>query len=195
MRLSHDEVKEVLADYLKGALPEAARKEVEAHLKECDGCTNELSFLREIVKIDVPDPGDLFWQSLPGVVRMAVKKKEAHRFSLKSILFRPLPVAAAIAVLVLLVIIFANNKEVSVPDPLFRDPFEAAILEYDDIDDINDISGKELSLMTAQLADNELSLLPLNSIEYSYNGEFDSLSSTEMNRVHDALDAETQKGG
>lgn len=192
MRLSHDEVKEVLADYLKGALPEATREEVEAHLKDCDGCVNELSFLREIVKINVPDPGDLFWQSLPGVVRMSVKKKDAHRFPLKSILFRPLPVAAGIAVLVLLVIIFAYKKEVSVPDPSFRDPLEVTVLGYDDI---SDISEKEISRMTAQLADNELSLLPLNSIEYPYQGEFDSLSSIEMKRVYDALNAEPQKEG
>ena len=42
-----DEV-ELMTDYLEGALPEAERRRLEAHLETCPGCTEYLAQMRAV---------------------------------------------------------------------------------------------------------------------------------------------------
>ncbi len=49
---------ELVTDYIEGTLPDDERARFEAHLAECDGCTNYLDDMRRIVDTlrDTPEP-------------------------------------------------------------------------------------------------------------------------------------------
>ncbi len=188
MKSDHDGIKEMLPEYLKGSLPEKTRNNVEAHLKDCRDCRDELSFISGLVNVDVPDPGNLFWKTLPHRVRRAVEKQRTNRFSLRALIFRPLPVAATIAVLFLLIFTYAK-KEAPELNPLFKDPLTASVLDY------SDITEKDIPLITEQLTGDELYPGPESSTEYSYHREFASLSSGEMDSLYEVLIKEQQAGG
>jgi anti-sigma factor RsiW len=49
--LTCHEVVELITDYLEGALPADARRRVESHLAECDGCSNYLEQMRETIRL------------------------------------------------------------------------------------------------------------------------------------------------
>ena len=42
---------ELVTDYLEGALPEAYRRRLEAHLAVCDGCTRYLEQIRTTIRL------------------------------------------------------------------------------------------------------------------------------------------------
>lgn len=194
MRSGHDEIREILPDYLKGALPEKKREEVEIHLKGCKDCRVELSFLNELIKIEVPDPGDIFWKALPQRVKGAIVEdpthrgeEEARRFSLRFFLLRPFPIATTIVVAFFLIFTYIKKKEVSEPDPAFIAPLTASVLDY------SDITEKDIHLITEQPVAYEL--YTEDFIEHSYHREFASLSSREMEGLYEALEKEYKKGG
>ncbi|MDH5201663.1 MAG: zf-HC2 domain-containing protein [Nitrospirota bacterium] len=194
MKLDHDRIKEMLPDYLKGSIPKEMRSEFETHLKDCENCRGELSFITEMMKVEVPEPGDLFWQMLPRRVKGIVEEEKAKRFSLTSIFFRPLPIAATISVLLLLVITYTTTmqkkeiKEISEVEP-FSSPFSVAVVDY------SDISEKDIPIIEERLDVNGEYLQTGNLLEFSYYREFASLSSKEMESLYEVLNKEQRNGG
>lgn len=189
MSFSHDEIREMFTEYLGGSLSEEVRNAVEVHLKDCSACRAELSMMSELVSINVPDPGDLYWATLPQKVKALVKEKKPRRFSMKSLLFKFVPVAAAIAVL--LVVLFKDTEQNGIYELAIdsNDPFTAAYLEY------NGLTEEDIYPLTEKTAGDELYVEPDDIMEYSYHGEFASLSSEEMNSLYEALKTEETKGG
>ena len=49
--LTCKEIVEIVTDYLEGALPRERRKAFEAHLAECDGCTQYVEQMRETIRL------------------------------------------------------------------------------------------------------------------------------------------------
>lgn len=191
MKSDHDRKKEMLPDYLKGSLPEEMRSEIDHHLKDCEDCRDELSFITELVKVEVSDPGDLFWQTLPQRVKGTVEEEKAKRFSLRSIFFRPFPIAATVAVLLVLFLTYTNTtkkKELPAYEPFFS-PLTVTVVDY------SALTEKDIPLITEKLAVNELSLQTENFLEYSYVKEFASLNSKEMESLYEALKKESGTGG
>ncbi len=189
MKSGHEEIKEMLSDYLKGSLADKARNYVEAHLKDCQECRDELAFISWLVSVDVPDPGDLFWQTLPQMVRGAIEKERVDRFSPRRLLLRPLPVAAAIAALLLLVFTYTKREEPPELDPFFNDPFTVAVLDY------NGINEGDIPLITGSSVSDELYLISENFTGHSYYREFSSLGSKELEGLYEALKKEQLTGG
>lgn len=190
MRSGHEKIIELLPEYLKGALPREMGDEVQAHLEGCEECRNELSFLRELVDSEVPDPGDLFWQSLPRRVRLTVEEKKRER-STVGFLVRRLPVGAAIAIALLLTLISLNpfkHKEL-VQDPFFRDPLTAAVSDY------SDASENDIPFIAEEITGDESYLPREHYMEFSYQREFASLSGREMESLYEVLKEEHQSGG
>jgi len=192
MRSGHEEITELLPEHLKGSLPRELGNEVQAHLEGCEECRNEVSFLREIVESEVPDPGDLFWQSLPRRVRLTIeeKKKQRKRFLL-GFLGRRLPVAAAIALALLLTLtyIYPFKDKASVQDPFFKDPLTASVSDY------SDATEKDIPLIAEEITIDESYLPRENYLELSYHKEFASLSAGEMESLYEVLKEEHQSGG
>jgi len=49
--LTCKEIVEIVTDYLEGTLPRAQRRAFDAHLAECDGCTQYLEQMRETIRL------------------------------------------------------------------------------------------------------------------------------------------------
>lgn len=190
MRSGHEEIREMLPEYLKGSLPGELGNEVQAHLEACEECRNEASFLREIVDSEVPDPGSLFWQSLPRRVRLTIEEKKKERFPL-GFLVRRLPVAGAIAVALLLALIsmYPSKDRALVQDPFFKDPLTASVSDY------SDASEKDIPLIADEITVDESYLPRENYMDLSYHKEFASLSSGELESLYEVLKGEQQSGG
>ena len=191
MKLDHERIKEALPDYLKGSLPNEMRSEIENHLNDCEDCREELAFVTDLIKIEVPDPGDLFWQTLPQRVKGTVEEKKAKRFPLTSLFFRPFPIAVTVAVLLVLFLTYTTTtKKQEIADlELYSSPFTVAVVDY------SGISEKNIPIIEERLDVNGEYLPNGNSLEDSYYREFASLNSKEMESLYEALKKEQRTGG
>ncbi len=189
MKLGHEKIKEMLPEYLKGSLSREMRNDVEAHLKECQGCKEELAFITEISDIAVPDPGDLFYKTLPQKIKAEAKERQERSFSWR-LLFRPIPIATAIAALLVVVFTFTMLKRKAQEfDPFFKDPLEVAVLDY------GDLTERDIPLITERINGDEPYILSEDFMEHSYRREFASLSSRDLGRLFEVLNKEQEKGG
>lgn len=189
MSFSHDEIREMFPEYLGGSLSGEVRNAVEVHLRECPACRSELSMMSELMSIDAPDPGNLFWETLPQKVKGLTKEKNAHRFSVKPFLFKFVPVAAAIAVLLVVLLNDTEQNGFYEVDVNSSDPFMATYQEY------NGLTEEDIYPLTEKTAGDELYIEPDDFMEYSYHGEFAALSSEEMDSLYEALKTEQTRGG
>jgi len=189
MKPVHEEIKGLLPEYLRGSLSEEVMADVESHLKVCGECRSELSLVSELLKVGVPDAGELFWKTLPLKVREHDEEKKPARNFLSSILLRPLPIASIVIVLVLLLLTYVKREAPSEYDPFFKNPFKATVLDY------SSISEKDIPAITENLMDEELYQASDSLMEYSYYREFVSLNSEELDSLNEALKKEQNKGG
>ena len=91
MASGHDEIKEELPEYIKeGLLPD----EVKEHLEACSECREDGHLLEGINKCHVPEPGGMFFETLPQKVRGSVHIKK------RNIFFKFPPVFALIVLVV-----------------------------------------------------------------------------------------------
>ncbi len=188
MKSDHEEIRELLPECLKDTLAGDVKDRVESHLKDCTDCRDEMAFLAGITRVEAPDPGDLFWNTLPRKVKHAIEEKKPG-FSLKY-LFGGLPVAAVAALLLLVLISSpARKKNVPAQDIIFGDPLSASVSDY------HDITEKDIPEITAQLTDDELYLPHENFTGHSYYREVASLSATEMDSLYKALERKQPAGG
>lgn len=87
----HEKIKELLPDYLKGILQDEIRSDIERHIAGCPDCTHELAVISELVEIEAPDPGPLFWDTLPQKIRAHADEAGCSRP--RNWFFRPVPIA------------------------------------------------------------------------------------------------------
>lgn len=189
MKSSHEEIRDLFPEYMGGSLPGRSREAVEAHLAECGECREMVALLSEVLAAEVPDPGELFWQTLPQKVGASVGKARTAPFSLRAFLFRPLPVAATVVALSALIFIAVRSGEMPVYDPLFGDPLATVIV------DEADLAEREVYLVMEQMIGEELAGHPGEVSEYSYHTEFASLSAMEIESLYKALENEKKGGG
>ncbi len=186
MKLNHEKIKEMLPEYLKGSLSEDLKKDVKAHLKKCDECKEDVSCLSELIKIDVPDPGDLFYKTLPQRVKGSLNDESERRFSLRSIFFKPIPVAIAAAFIAIIIFTFTRNGKIKEFDPFFKDPFTASVLDYSNISE-RDIFSKDMAIDERYIHEDFMG--------YSYVREFAYLDSNEIDGLYEAFKKEQKIGG
>lgn len=81
--MSCDQVQKSLIDYIELEFFSDELKQVKTHLKACDQCRgshdNLVSMLGDARKISVQDPGQGYWDSLPGHVLREVRLKQAMK--------------------------------------------------------------------------------------------------------------------
>ncbi len=186
MKSDHEEIKEMLPEYLRGSLSEKLKKDVKAHLKKCQECKEDVSYLSELIKIDVPEPGDLFYKALPQRVKGTLKDEGERRFSLRSIFFRPILAATAAVFIAIIIFTFTRNGKIKEFDPFFKDPFTISILDYSDISE-RDIISKDLTI--------DERYINVDFMGYSYVREFAYLDSNEIDSLYEALKMEQKTGG
>lgn len=93
-------VKKSLADYVVDAVHEDVKKQIDEHLKTCEGCRSELLFLRKTSSVihdfEEAEPPDWLWQKIEG--KLFEEKKSWRQVPF----FRP---AAALAFALLLFVV------------------------------------------------------------------------------------------
>ena len=174
--INHEQIKEQLPEYVKdGLIPD----EVKAHLKTCEECSEELSILQALKETPVPEPGGMFFETLPQKIRASLKPEKK-----KSIFFRLAPAFAIIMLVVAIGYIYSvlpiptTDEEIIFTDPLASQAY-----------DISDLSEDDVPLISGAIEEDEVYL----SDETSYLREFAYLSSEEMENLYEEL--ATENGG
>lgn len=189
MRLKHDEIKEILPDYLKGPLSPEIADYIETHLKECDDCRAELDCIKEVFAEEVPVPVDLTWQTLPQRVRLAAELKKPSGFISRWMQFRHVAIGAVFGVLVLVLFShFFSDKAVEY-DPFFRDPLSYGAWDYGALEE-NDIPA-----IKVDLSEELLYQQAGNFMNYGYQREFAYMDAAELERFQRVLDSQRESGG
>ncbi|MFH1147648.1 MAG: zf-HC2 domain-containing protein [Pseudomonadota bacterium] len=103
----HEEIKDTLPDYLKGALPDEVRVEIEKHVAGCRDCTHELALLSDLLGVEAQDPGTLFWDTLSR--RIGVHAGEAARSRPRNWFLQPLPIALVASFFAVAVLFYSKT--------------------------------------------------------------------------------------
>ncbi|MEE9523528.1 MAG: zf-HC2 domain-containing protein [Thermodesulfovibrionales bacterium] len=189
MKMDHHEIRELLPDYLHGNTSAELTGLIQAHLDECRGCSEELRAISGISQLNVPDPGDLYWKTLPQRVRATVEEETRDRLPFYSAFLRPLTAVVAAVVIITFVYIFTSGKETMFFDPTYDDPFTEVYIDYTEL---NDIAIPSISI---ELADNDLFMNGDMYGEYSFHYELTSLSSDELDILGKQLNEIQKIGG
>ena len=190
MKSTHKEIKDLLPEYLNNSLSNEVRNRIDTHLEECRECRVELSFISELRGAEDPDPGDLFWATLPQRVRSAIKEENSRRFTLRPLFFKGLAASAAVAALLFLVLTYTGTKKnVDITSDLFYDPYSAEVMDY------SDLTAKDIPAISGNTADDDLSVYPQSAAEHSLYSEVASLNSGEIEGLCEALKNEQKAGG
>ncbi len=174
--LDHEEIKQRLPEYVRdGLIPD----EIKAHLKTCKECEEELSILQTLKETPVPEPGGMFFETLPQKVRASLKKEKK-----KSIFFR---LAPAFALIVLVAVAGYIYNIITIPtadeELLFSDHLAFQIY------DLSSLSADDIPSISVVIEKDEIYL----SDETPYLREFAYLSSEEMENLYEEL--ATENGG
>jgi hypothetical protein len=178
MKLDHEEIRERLPDYSRGThLPD----EVASHLKECSECRKEIALLQELSGSEVPEPGGLFFETLPQRVRLSLQVKR------KSFFYRFAPVFAMIFLAVTAgYIYFTVQSPVQIEELYaFSDPFAPQIY------DLSDLSEDDIPLIPDTVDGEEL----YASETTPFFRDLSSLSTEEMEVLYEDLSIEQTNGG
>ncbi len=185
--MDHNEIRELLPDYLNGKISAELTALIQTHLYECRECTDEFEAISGISQLNVPDPGDLYWKTLPQKVRATVEEK-GDRLPFYSAFLKPLTAVVVTVVMITFVYIFTSGNETMFFDPAYNDPFTE---EYIDYTELNESAIPSISI---ELADNDLFMNGDMYGEYTYHYELTSLSSDELDILRKQL-TEIQKIG
>ncbi|MEK6527325.1 MAG: hypothetical protein AABZ36_00360 [Nitrospirota bacterium] len=174
--LGHDDIKEKLPEYIRdGFMPE----EVKAHLESCKECSEELSILQSLKEISVPDPGAMFFETLPQKIRMSLKpEKKKSIFARLVPAFAVIMLVAAISYIYRVMPIPTADEEIMFTDSLAYREYDISDLSEDDVPFISGVADEDRIYM---------------SDEASYLREFAYLSSEEMESFYEGL--RTENGG
>ena len=190
MKCTHEEIKEIMPEYINGLTSGEAISELKEHLKECVDCGRELSLIRELLEYESPDPGENYWKTLPAKVSSLVTSKEKKMFSLKPF-FRPVPAFISIAMLALAVVSYVYIIGVTdiEPDPFFEEPLASSLLDINGIaeDDIPAALGewRDVSVIEGEIEE-DFGL-------YSYHMEIAYLNSYENESLFKELNNKGKK--
>lgn len=188
MTLSHDEIRGLLPEYAATLLTDDQKQCIEAHLGQCTECAEILVLLKDLKDCDLPDPGDLFWKTLPQKIRALIRDEHTRRSVGRFSLLRLLPLAPALTLVIMAFFIFPlQDQQAPQRDPLFRDPLEYSLLE------LGDITEKQISNPKGALTAEEVALW--DAVTPSYHSEFVALSSDELSALYRTLWSKDHKGG
>lgn len=191
MKSRHEELAHLLPDYLRGDLAPAQAGEVENHLGDCAECREECMFLSSLVRDDAPDPGDLFWKTLPQKVKAEAAAGRRKASPWRRLLFRPIPaLAVSIVLLVAVYFVLAPREEyVAEIDPHFRPPLAAEVT----IDE--QLTDRDAVLIASSIAGEELALVQELRVDPSYQEDLATLGPEELAALQIILAQRITTGG
>jgi hypothetical protein len=173
MKYSHKTIKEKLPEYIR---EESVPEEVHAHLKECSECRQDAEILRGLLDLPVPEPGGMFFETLPQKTRALLKDDR------KSPLFRLVPAFVLFALIVITGFVYyaINKPEVAEELYAFNDPLATRVFDLGDLNE-NDIPS------AIEITNVEELYMPE---ETSFLREFAYLNAEEMEALYEALNTQ-----
>jgi hypothetical protein len=177
MKFNHEEIRERLPEYIKsGQVPDWVKN----HIMECSECRMDFSMLLELHKVPVPDPGEMFFETLPQRVVASLDKR-------KNFFLRFVPALSIITLFIIAGSIYyllrtsSENGTLLFTDPLSYQIHDLNILSEDDIP----------SITLGEIKENEIYL----SGETRLFEELVYLSAEELEELIKALETKKEKGG
>jgi hypothetical protein len=170
MKYDHETIKEKLPEYIReGSVPE----EVHTHLKECSECHQDAEILRGLLDLTVPEPGGMFFETLPQKTRSLLKDDR------KSPFFRLVHAFVLLALIVITAFVYytINKPEVAEELYAFNDPLATLVFDLSDLNE-NDIPS------AIEISDAEELYM---SEETSFFREFAYLDAEEMEALYETL--------
>lgn len=177
MNLDHEGVREKLPEYIRGThMPD----HVKVHMQTCSECREESALLEALRDVSVPEPGGLFFETLPQKVRVSLKDKKKSLSLRFAYVFALLTLVATAGYLYYTIDPSGTVEEVSIfSDPFSPQTYDLSGLTVDDIPSITEAFEEELYL----------------SDEIPFLREFASLSSEEIEALYMALETQHNNGG
>ncbi|QWR76275.1 zf-HC2 domain-containing protein [Candidatus Magnetomonas plexicatena] len=107
MKIKHDDIQDMLHNYLKGTLSKETTLIIREHISVCSDCAKELIVIESLLRNEVPDPGGMFFNNLARTV--ITQAKEPQTFNFWNFLrLNPIAVAAVCLVIVLVAYNYAG---------------------------------------------------------------------------------------
>lgn len=190
MLLDHEQVRTLLPDYLNGSLEHRVEVSMAAHLASCEECSAELALLEELSAVDVPDPGDLFWATLPKRIVAQVERPVPWWKNILAAIIRPVPLAAVAAVLLAVLLVPFATHYVGLPDQK-----EGGISSLEQID----LPKQQVQEIARNVATSDQEVSALFDTDESGSSEFQqtiaSLSADELDELVQELQKSGNSGG
>jgi len=187
--MHHDELKDLIPEYIQGALSDVQRKEMEDHLINCSECSEEVSLIRSMVDDSVPDPGDIFWDALPRrSVRHAVSEDRRIPFY-RSLLSWKFAFTAMVIVLSASLYILTVREPVIDKTAFVRDPLEFSYMDY------QDLTVDMMPVITEDIEESDVFPTDDHILAYSYQDELIMMSDDELEALGDLINSYKTNGG
>lgn len=199
-----EKIKEALPGYLDGSVDQKMRLAIDNHLGSCQDCRNELSLLRLMSEETVPDPGEAFWNALPGRVYRAVEQEKKKRFDLSWITeriamprwtFAAVTAGFVLVVSLLTVQSFWKPRTESVPSEYLisagalADPINIGEIDAEQADMVNSWAGEELASIAQSVAP-----IVADNADTDISDEIADLNIKEAEQFSDMLKEWKQEG-
>lgn len=185
MLLDHEQVGTLLPDYLNGSLDKDMLKGVTEHLASCKDCSAELALLSEMTELDAPDPGELFWQTLPKRIAAQTERPLPWWKKLFEIMMRPVPIAVMTTLLLAVMLVPFATQYVGMPEQKeIVSPAEQV-----------DIPKQQLQEIAGSAAANEQEVLALFENDDNGSSEYQQAIAALSAEELDELVQELQKSG
>jgi hypothetical protein len=192
MKQNHRNIKERLPDYVSDTLSGHEKGEFERHIAECADCQTEMELIRGLIKIEAPDPGEMFWKTLPKKATALVKEDVKSTFTMKNP-FKPLALTALVCLIAIaaITIIYSPELDERYYDPLFRDPLSSFTHDY------SFIAGEDLTEISEGISAgiNDMDIFTETYFGNSYHEELASLSAEEAINLYEELASQEKNGG
>ena len=200
-------IKELIPAYREHWLDKHEQERVRKHLESCGDCRADLALLHMMHEELVPDPGERFWDEMPGRVFRAVQAKKARKWSfelswLTDRLILPLWAIAASTVGLALVIswfaiqtpqrgpaVTVSQSYETTPEIMVSDAVPLSDLDHDQLDTIAAWAGNELVSIAREAAP-----VMTNTADTDLYEEITELNTKEAERFSSMLDQWEQEG-
>ncbi len=209
MRCKDKGIQGLLPSYQERKLDCQEVLRVEQHLNSCEDCQMELSLLRMMAEDAVPDPGDLFWETMPDRIFRAVQREQNQKKPLDlaafldKFTFRRLAASAITICILLLVSLLAFKTVQRAPNPsreggngvadealVVGDGVPLNELSRNELDNVGAWAGAQLASLSAEMGNS----LANGTQETDLDEELNELNAREVDRLSRMIDQWEQEG-
>jgi hypothetical protein len=200
-------IKELIPAYREQGLDTYEQERVRKHLESCGDCRADLALLHMMLEESVPDPGEGYWDKMPGRVFRAVQAQKARKWSFEVSWFTdrlilPRWVLAASTVGLALVISWfavqtphrspqmtASQGSEPTSELMVSDSVPLSNLDHDQLDTIAAWAGSELVSIAHEAAP-----VMANAADTDIYEEITELNTKEAELLSTMLDQWEQEG-